>query len=188
MSPGGAARECTDRRAAAGGLLVSVATVKMRTTKNGARRPRSRSLASDQRLEAVDHTQRPDRVVTTEIKVGDMVRSYNSEEGRWLDAPVSHFATFEGEARYHYLINGVVRVTRLHRFLLSGDEVAWKRAYQLRVGDKIKSLQGEIIVETIEHIAQENTVYNMDVADSDTFLVGDGQDYYIVHNHGGGGK
>ena len=70
---------------------------------------------------------------------------------------------------------------------MSGQGKVWKRAYQLKVGDRIKSNGHDIAVKSIDWEVKESPVYNLEVAGTENFLVNVGKQYLVVHN-GGDGK
>jgi hypothetical protein len=118
-----------------------------------------------------------------QIKVGDRVLSF-SEGGQQVPADVLKTYT---DRNYHYfLINDKIKVTALHRFFTSGG---WKRARELRIGDRIKLNGGafEKIV-SIEWYAENLYVYNLTISKNHNFYISpDGKSGYLVHNTPGAG-
>lgn len=98
---------------------------------------------------------------------------------------------YQGDNNHSYLIKGKIKVMQYHRFL---TPEGWKRARDLQVGDKIKTLQKGVFEEITakERIATDIKVYNLQVADSHNFFISpDGKSAYLVHNSsdsGGSGE
>ncbi|GAG41331.1 unnamed protein product [marine sediment metagenome] len=85
----------------------------------------------------------------------------------------------------YYLINNFLKVTALHPFLIVGPEELWKKASELRVGDRVKSVSGGIAIRSIKKVKMDEkiNVHSFRVADSKNYLVGDENDgLYVVHN------
>jgi len=116
------------------------------------------------------------------LKVGDMVRSYNIKEGRIAIKRITEKST--NKSVQHYVINGSLRVTAGHPFLIPGPVEVWKKTSELCVGDKVKSSGGDVTIRSIEKVAEKSTVYNFRVADSHNYFVSDGVTNYLVRNGG----
>ena len=115
------------------------------------------------------------------IRVGDLVWSW--EEGRQNLAlkPVVSVSQHEAHALVELLVGSeTLRTTPEHPFLLGSGE--WKLAGQLEVGDELlRSDRVRMPVRQVIHDTEHTTrVYNFEVADWHTYLVG----YWllIVHN------
>ena len=76
----------------------------------------------------------------------------------------------------------IVHTTDEHPFLVAeGEELRWVEAGQLIIGDMVVSADGTIgLVEAVEIILEAQTMYNLTVALSATYVVGTGQ--WVVHN------
>jgi len=119
-----------------------------------------------------------------DIKVGHKVLTVDSE-GNPASNKVVKTLTFTNN--HYYLINGNIKVTALHRFsTLNG----WIRVRDLKIGDRIQMSDGFFEEITSKDLfSDDQTVYNLDIADNDNFFVSsDGKKGYLVHNCGGGGK
>jgi len=124
-----------------------------------------------------------------EIKVGDKVRAYNYETGEtelkevlnvWVKETdeILHVSTADGET---------IDTTTNHPFYVDGR--GWVAAGDLEIGDILYTADGdevEVADIEIEKLAEPITVYNLDVADFDTYFVG--QYGVLVHNAGCGSK
>jgi hypothetical protein len=73
---------------------------------------------------------------------------------------------------------GDVRLTLGHPFWIEGK--GWRMAKELKVGDKIHSLDGAVAVTRIEK-EPDDPVYNLGVADFGTFFIGDAR--LLVHDN-----
>jgi len=118
-----------------------------------------------------------------EIKVGDKVRAYNYETGEtelkevlnvWVKETdeILHVSTADGET---------IDTTTNHPFYV--EEKGWVAAGDLEIGDVLVIADGdevEVADIEIEKLAEPITVYNLDVADFDTYFVGEYG--VLVHN------
>jgi hypothetical protein len=114
------------------------------------------------------------------IKDGEKVKSYNIERGLAEDKRVTKTYLFHTKA--YYLINGELKATARHKFLMAGTEKAWKKASELRPGDRVQSIDGQITINTIEKINEKGTAYNFEVAETKAYIVKGGENFYVVHN------
>jgi chaperonin cofactor prefoldin len=117
------------------------------------------------------------------IKKGDLLLTYNEETGTLTKSPV--VGTLEAVENHHYLFNGRIKVTAMHRIF---TDKGWKRAQDIDIGDKIRTADGRLeeIVAT-NFVPGDLQVYNLEVLQNHNFFVSpDGSDAYLVHNYGGG--
>jgi hypothetical protein len=117
------------------------------------------------------------------IKKGDLLLTYNEATGTLTKSPV--VGTLEAIENHHYLFNGRIKVTAMHRIF---TDKGWKRAKDIDTGDKIRMADGRF-----EDIVAKNfvpgdlEVYNLEVLQNHNFFVSaDGSNAYLVHNYGGG--
>ena len=73
------------------------------------------------------------------IKKGDLLLTYNEETGTLTKSPV--LETLEAVEDHHYLFNGRIKVTAMHRFF---TDKGWKRAQDIAIGDKIRTADGRL--------------------------------------------
>ncbi len=118
-----------------------------------------------------------------EIRAGDRVLSID-EAGHQVAAEV--LKTYSDKGFHYFLINKRIKVTALHRFF---TDQGWKKARDLRVGDRIKMQDGlfeEIVA--FEWFAEDLSVYNLTISKNHNFYISpDGKTGYLVHNTAGGG-
>ena len=114
------------------------------------------------------------------IKKGAMIKSYNSMNNTLEDKKVTKLYTFF--AKDYYLINDSLKVTSKHPFLVSGTKDVWKKASELKKGDKIQSAGSEIIIQSIRTMDENSLSYNFEVKDSNNYIVGAENKYYVVHD------
>lgn len=113
----------------------------------------------------------------SEIQAGEMVKTYDTETGEILITDV--VGTSSGEADYYYLINGDLKVTPPHPFFTA--EGQWVRIADLKVGDKIRSVQGLVEIASIERVNSGQRICNISVRDYHNFFVSaNGKDFYLV--------
>ncbi|MFC1884427.1 Hint domain-containing protein [Thermodesulfobacteriota bacterium] len=114
------------------------------------------------------------------IKDGEMVRSYNIEKDEVEEKTVTK--TYIFPTKGYYLINGELKATAKHKFLMAGPENTWKKASELRPGDKVQSVNGQITINTIGKINEKDTAHNFEVAGTKAYIVKGGENFYVVHN------
>ena len=107
------------------------------------------------------------------LNVGDRVYGQDAS-GRIVLCDIEK--TYKSLQIGYYLINGNLRVTGSHPFLVKGE---WVEASKIKVGDRLHGHGQEmILVETIEIVNKGVRVYNIEVADAHTFFV----EGVLVHN------
>ena len=114
------------------------------------------------------------------IQDGEMVKSYNIERGVVEDRKVTK--TYLFKTKGYYLINGELKATSKHRFLMAGPGSQWKEASELQIGDRVQSMDGQILIRSIELLKEEGTAHNFQVADTKAYIVKGGENFYVVHN------
>ena len=124
-------------------------------------------------------------VCIEDIQIGDNVWAYNSETGEtelkevlnvWIKETdeILHVSTSDGET---------IDTTTNHPFYV--EEKGWVAAGDLEVGDVLYTADGDEVEVTdleLENLAEPILVYNLDVADFDTYFVGEYG--VLVHNYG----
>jgi hypothetical protein len=117
------------------------------------------------------------------VKTGDLLLTYNEITGELTTSPV--IMTLRAVDDHHYLFNGRIKVTEMHRFF---TDKGWKRAKSIELGDKIRTVDGGFEeVTTKEFVSGSLVVYNLEVMQNHNFFVSpDGNRAYLVHNCGGG--
>jgi len=109
-----------------------------------------------------------------EIQPGDAVASLDMLTGVSIPGRVTRVMT--GRSAMHLLINGELRATDRHPFLVSGR---WVDAGQLAPGDALLRSDGSFeTVRSIEIVEKEETVYDLTVEPTSTFFAGG----VLVHN------
>ena len=128
-------------------------------------------------------------VCIEDVQVGDEVWAYNSETGEtelkevlnvWVKETdeILHVSTSDGET---------IDTTTNHPFYV--EEKGWVAAGDLEVGDTLVTADGyevEVTDLELEKLAEPILVYNLDVADFDTYFVGEYG--VLVHNYNPNGK
>ena len=113
----------------------------------------------------------------SDVQVGEMVLAYDVDTGQTVVAEVT--ATNSGEADHYYLINGNLKVTPPHPFFTA--EGKWVKIPDLKVGDKVRSLQGLVEITSIERVNSGQRICNIGVGDFHNFFVSaNGKDSYLV--------
>jgi Pretoxin HINT domain/HEAT repeats len=104
------------------------------------------------------------------IQVGDRVLTQDARTGRLDYQPV--VAAFHNPPNETLRVNAggaSVVATGIHRFWKAGH--GWTMARDLKAGDVVRSLGGALAVDSVE-AASTQPVYNLQVADSQSFFVG----------------
>ena len=123
-------------------------------------------------------------VCIEDVEVGDSVWAYNSETGEtelkevlnvWVKETdeILHVSASDGET---------IDTTTNHPFYVDGK--GWVAAGDLEVGDTLVTVDGdevEVSDVEVEKLAEPILVYNLDVADFDTYFVG--EHGALVHNY-----
>jgi len=113
----------------------------------------------------------------SDIQVGEQVQAYDVETGQTAIADV--IATGNGEGDYYYLINGDLKVTPPHPFFTADGK--WTKVEDLKVGDNIRSFQGQVKITSIEKVNSEQQLFNISVRYFHNFFVSaNGRDFYLV--------
>lgn len=148
-------------------------------------------------------TRRMDELMPGDVVAGYAVEGMIDEEAPgWRDwtmpaggedagqiVPVTVRCRMTSSYRWHYLINGDLRATYEHTFLIRrGDVWGWRRAEELQPGDVF--LTGDFAgwpVQTIERVDAAMDVANVDVEETDTYLfLTPGGVALVSHNPEGG--
>ena len=132
-------------------------------------------FTADTRVLMADNTFK--RII--DVETGDHVQTLDIRAGRITPKPVTNL--YYAHQDHYYLINLKLRTTAQHPFFAA--EGTWKKARELRVGDRIVSDGEPIGISSIKRIKLDHIVYNFRVADSHNYFVSpDGTDLYVVHN------
>lgn len=108
-----------------------------------------------------------------ELKVGDSVMSYNEKTGRKEVSRI--LETFVHDAEEYLVINGRLKITSEHPVFVNGE---WKKAGEIEAGDRLKSVDGEIIVLTKKIVRENLKVYNLEVGGNHNYFA----EGVLVHN------
>ena len=112
-----------------------------------------------------------------DIKSGDMVMSFDFENGRLVANQVVE-TYIHPENKSYLLINGQTGVTGNHRLWVNNS--VWKRADQLVLGDNLQGQHGESVpVVSIENISKVGQVYNLHLLSENHNYFADG---ILAHN------
>ena len=113
-----------------------------------------------------------------DVKVGDIVKAYDIQNGRLVDAKVSYVYHHPKEAapEYYIVINGVLKVTPNHPIYVNGK---WLPAEEIRIGDKLQGVNGEEIkVTSIQKVFRKEATYNLEIEIYHNYFA----DNILVHN------
>jgi len=118
-----------------------------------------------------------------DIELGDRVISYDFEDNKLVSSRV--IKKYKAESDSYYLINNELKVTSKHPFaVLVNNNFLWKNVEDLKIGDKVRSIDGFVKINSIKEIQEKTVVYNMHVS-AGNYFVSDGMNMYLVHNKAG---
>lgn len=114
-----------------------------------------------------------------DLKVNDVVQARDIKTGKLVARKV--IDKYRADQDHYYLINGALKITAMHPVFTAGNK--WVYVAELRVGDKIASVDGVIEIASLEKVKYDHRVYNFRVEDSHNYFVSaKGKNYYLVHN------
>jgi len=117
-----------------------------------------------------------------DIKVGDMVYSYEPELGKASYKRVNKLFSNTSNQIIHIIIDEeVIKTTPEHPFYVDG--IGWMKAENVKIGDRARLSSGEIaIVDDVKkfELAEPIPVYNFEVEDYHTYFVSELE--VLVHN------
>ena len=116
----------------------------------------------------------------SEVEEGEYVLAYNEETGETGYYEVTDVWAHDDPVIVYLVIDGeLVETTPEHPFYT--EEGEWIPAGELEIGDEIVSSDGDTgTVESVEFIAENQTMYNFTVDEAHTYFVGEGE--WLVHN------
>jgi RHS repeat-associated protein len=122
----------------------------------------------------------------SEVKIGDKVLSYDERTETTLYQPVMEI--IQGEQRYQLIkltldSGESIETTAEHPFYIKGK--GWNPASSLKVGEALQLHNGTtVVIKEIETSVRLEKVYNLTVANTHNYFVG--EDGVLVHNAGKG--
>ena len=122
-----------------------------------------------------------------EIKPGDKVLSYNTETGENELQEVKNVSVSKTDILVHIITDDGrdIETTMFHPFYVKNEDGTgeWKAASNLKAGDELLSEDGKkvkISEVKVEKLAEEITVYNLELYEVHTYYVAGG---VLVHNY-----
>ncbi|HNX02178.1 MAG TPA: Hint domain-containing protein [Candidatus Cloacimonas sp.] len=115
-----------------------------------------------------------------ELKVGDVVNSYDLETNQPVTATITD--NYQKTTPVYYLINDKIRCSFFHFFILSNGEK--KSAFRLEIGDELKINNGTETIETKQIIREDRNIYGIELDNYHIYYA----DGYLVHNGGNEGE
>jgi hypothetical protein len=119
-----------------------------------------------------------------DIKIGDIVKSYDTETKMLSNCMVSqvYHHTPEEMPDYYMIINNQLRVTPNHRFYSDGR---WVEAGKLETGDSLFYQCSDYKIYSIERVFEKTYTYNFEVKGYHNYFVALEDNDMLVHNAGG---
>ncbi len=117
-----------------------------------------------------------------QIKIGDVVWSFNDTTGRYGKKQVVKLFIHVRDTIYQIHIgNEVISATADHPFFVAGR---WLKVASLKVGDSVATYRSnKVAINSIKVVFKRTIVYNFEVADFHTYYVSGKR--VLVHNCGG---
>lgn len=132
-------------------------------------------FAAGTKVAMADGTYKP----IEDIKIGDIVKSYDEQTKSFVKATVTDSYSFEPESmwdNYYIIINGKLKVTPDHMIIINGE---WKEACELNIGDALFSIENkEICITSLERVYKQIPTYNIELDEYHTFFA----EGFLVHN------
>lgn len=115
-------------------------------------------------------------VAIENVKVGDIVKSYNIEDNEFSSSRVNKI--FNSKTNGYYIINDrELMVTQSHKIFINNNK--WVYVKDIKVGDIMFKEDGtEVIVKNIEYIENSEDIFNFEVEDFSNYFANG----YLVHN------
>lgn len=119
----------------------------------------------------------------TSMTKGQVVATFDEQSQVVDHRPVLN--VFRFKQNHYFILNSDIRVAARHRFM---TDAGWVRVKDLKVGDRLRTRDGWKTLDRIDLVPARIDVVTLEVADHHDFFVLLGDDHYLVHNSGGGGK
>ena len=116
------------------------------------------------------------------LQVGDRVLAWNQETGEIGYYTVTDTHLHLDHTLVYLTIDGeTILTTPEHPFFTESGQ--WVGAGELQIGSRVQQIDGDLgTVRKVAVVDQPQVMYNLSVAEANTFVVGDGQ--WLVHNQG----
>jgi len=119
-----------------------------------------------------------------EIKIGDLVKSYDEESREIKDGEVIdvfYHNAYEMLGDYYLILNGELKVTINHPIYKDGE---WVDAGELKIGDKVSIEDNAVEINSIEKVYEKVPTYNFEVKTYHDYMVSTQKGDILVHNKG----
>ena len=118
------------------------------------------------------------------LQPGEMVKSRDIKTKEIVNKKITN--KYRGDVDHYYLINGELKITESHPVLTGTGK--WVMVADLKVGDRIASVEGLIKITSFKKVKYSHRVYYLGVEGTHNYFVSAyGKTFYTVHNTGGGG-
>ncbi len=115
------------------------------------------------------------KVNIQDIQIGDEVISYNEKTKQIENSKVVQ--VFKHQVSSYLIINNKLKVTKEHPMLINEK---WKEIGSANIDDKIKTINNEEIIKSIEEIKDSVEVFNLEVENNHNYFA----ENFLVHNKG----
>ncbi len=110
------------------------------------------------------------------VKIGDFVMGFDEKTGEnKVSEVVDTFYHSEDENQGYLIINGKLKITKEHEVFVNGG---WIEIGNAKIGDKLKLVDDEEIIESIEKIDEKVETYNLQIEGTNNYYAED----VLVHN------
>jgi hypothetical protein len=137
-------------------------------------------FAADTLILMADGTSKP----IQDVQVMEWVTSYDIAKGDNIRAQVVdvYHHPVETMGDYYLLVNNHIQVTPNHPLFINGT---WQEAGLLKVGDTLRSVDGNIATTSVIRVYSQIATYNLHIDDENHNYYADG---ILAHNKAGGGR
>jgi len=114
-----------------------------------------------------------------DLREGEYVKACNIDTGKIVNRKVIN--KYRADQNHYYLINGDIKITENHPVFTA--DAKWVRVADLKIGDRITTIDGSVEISSIDRIEYDHRVYNFEVDNSHNYYVSAyGKEVYLVHN------
>jgi tetratricopeptide (TPR) repeat protein len=114
-----------------------------------------------------------------DLREGEYVKACDIDTGEVVTRKVIN--KYRADQNHYYLINGDIKITENHPVYTANAK--WVRVADLKIGDRITTIDGSVTISSIDRIEYDHRVYNFEVDNSHNYYVSAyGKEVYLVHN------
>ncbi len=121
-----------------------------------------------------------------EIEIGDIVNGFDQSSKKIIDTRVTSILK-EHPRNFYYILNEEIKVTNDHPFaVIEDNEINWIEVKNLGIGDKIRSLDGYVIIHSLEKIEEKAVTVTLETEAGNFFVKDEDHNYLVKEGDGQG--